>query len=30
MLLTDLGQEIGSLILARVRDVLYWLKELFT
>ncbi|GAA3603385.1 putative cytokinetic ring protein SteA [Microlunatus ginsengisoli] len=30
MLMTDLGSAVGSLVLARIRDVLYWLKELFT
>jgi len=30
LLMTDLGSAVGSLILARLRDALYWLKELFT
>jgi uncharacterized membrane-anchored protein len=30
LLFTDLGSEVGSLLLARFRDLLYWLKELFT
>lgn len=30
MLMTDLGSAVGSLVLARIRDALYWLKELFT
>jgi uncharacterized membrane-anchored protein len=29
LLMTDLGWAVGSLILARLRDALYWLKELF-
>jgi uncharacterized membrane-anchored protein len=28
--LTDLGSEVGSLLLARIRDLIYWVKELFT
>jgi uncharacterized membrane-anchored protein len=27
---TDLGSEVGSLLLARIRDLIYWVKELFT
>jgi len=30
LLLTDLGGQVGSLLLARIRDALYWVKELFT
>ena len=30
LLLTDLGSQVGSLLLARIRDALYWVKELFT
>ena len=30
LLLTDLGSEVGSLLMARIRDALYWVKELFT
>jgi uncharacterized membrane-anchored protein len=30
LLFTDLGSEVGSLLLARIRDLIYWLKELFT
>jgi len=30
LLFTDLGGEVGSLLLARIRDLLYWVKELFT
>jgi uncharacterized membrane-anchored protein len=30
MLLTDIGSAVGSLMLARARDLLYWLKGLFT
>src|SRR5215218_2422757 len=30
LLLTDLGSHVGSLLLARIRDALYWVKELFT
>ena len=29
LLLTDLGSQVGSLLLARIRDALYWVKELF-
>jgi uncharacterized membrane-anchored protein len=30
LLFTDVGSAFGSLIGARVRDLLYWIKELFT
>jgi uncharacterized membrane-anchored protein len=30
LLLTDLGSQVGSLLLARIRDALYWVKEFFT
>ncbi len=30
LLFTDVGYAMGSLIAARVRDLLYWIKELFT
>ncbi len=30
LLFTDVGWAMGSLIGARIRDVLYWVKELFT
>jgi uncharacterized membrane-anchored protein len=30
LLFTDLGSEVGSLLLARIRDLIYWVKELFT
>jgi uncharacterized membrane-anchored protein len=30
LLLTDLGGQVGSLLLARIRDALYWVKEFFT
>jgi uncharacterized membrane-anchored protein len=30
LLLTDLGSEVGSLLMARIRDALYWVKEFFT
>jgi uncharacterized membrane-anchored protein len=30
LMLTDLGSQVGSLLLARIRDAIYWLKELFT
>jgi uncharacterized membrane-anchored protein len=30
LLFTDLGREVGSLLLARIRDLLYWVKGLFT
>lgn len=30
MAFTDLGGAVGSLALARVRDLTYWIKELFT
>jgi uncharacterized membrane-anchored protein len=30
LLLTDIGSAVGSLVLARIRDLLYWIKELFT
>jgi uncharacterized membrane-anchored protein len=30
LLLTDLGTQVGSLLLARIRDALYWVKEFFT
>jgi uncharacterized membrane-anchored protein len=30
LLLTDLGSQFGSLLLARIRDALYWVKEFFT
>jgi hypothetical protein len=29
MTFTDLGGALGSVIAARVRDLLYWIKELF-
>ena len=30
LLVTDVGWAIGSIIGARVRDLIYWIKELFT
>ena len=30
LMLTDLGSQVGSLLLARIRDAIYWVKELFT
>jgi len=30
MAMTDVGGEVGSLIVARLRDLAYWIKELFT
>jgi uncharacterized membrane-anchored protein len=30
LLFTDLGWAVGSVIGARIRDLLYWIKELFT
>jgi uncharacterized membrane-anchored protein len=27
---TDVGSAMGSVVLARLRDLLYWLKELLT
>ncbi len=30
LLFTDVGSAMGSVIAARVRDLLYWIKELFT
>ena len=30
LLFTDVGSAVGSVIVARIRDVLYWIKELFT
>ena len=30
LLLTDLGSEVGSLLMARIRDAIYWVKEFFT
>ena len=30
LLFTDVGSAVGSVIVARVRDALYWIKELFT
>ena len=30
LLFTDVGWAMGSLIVARIRDLLYWVKELFT
>jgi uncharacterized membrane-anchored protein len=30
LLVTDVGWAIGSVIVARIRDFLYWVKELFT
>lgn len=30
LLFTDLGSAVGSLMLARIRDLVYWVKELFT
>jgi uncharacterized membrane-anchored protein len=29
MWVTDIGSAVGSLLLARIRDLLYWIKELF-
>jgi len=28
--MTDVGAAVGSVLVARVRDLLYWIKELFT
>ncbi len=30
MAMTDVGGAVGSLIVARLRDLVYWIKELFT
>lgn len=30
LLFTDIGSAVGSLVVARIGDVLYWIKELFT
>lgn len=30
LLFTDLGWAVGSVMAARIRDLLYWIKELFT
>ena len=30
LLFTDVGSAVGSVIVARTRDALYWIKELFT
>jgi uncharacterized membrane-anchored protein len=30
LMLTDLGSQVGSLLLARIRDAIYWVKELLT
>jgi uncharacterized membrane-anchored protein len=30
LLFTDVGSAVGSVIVARIRDALYWIKELFT
>jgi len=30
LMLTDLGSQVGSLLLARIHDAIYWVKELFT
>jgi uncharacterized membrane-anchored protein len=30
LLFTDVGSAVGSLMVARIRDALYWIKELFT
>ena len=30
MAMTDVGGALGSLLVARLRDLAYWIKELFT
>ncbi len=30
LLFTDVGSAVGSVMVARIRDALYWIKELFT
>jgi uncharacterized membrane-anchored protein len=30
LLFTDVGSAVGSVIVARIRDAIYWIKELFT
>jgi uncharacterized membrane-anchored protein len=30
MTFTDLGGALGSVVVARLRDLAYWIKELFT
>jgi hypothetical protein len=30
LLFTDVGWAFGNVIAARIRDLLYWIKELFT
>ena len=30
MAMTDVGGAVGSVLMARLRDLAYWIKELFT